>query len=537
MVMNYDALESRYPSRRGLVYGKKGMVCTSQPQAAQAGLDILKKGGNAVDAALAAAACLTVVEPCSNGIGGDCFALVWKEGRLYGLNGSGPSPALLKADRLWQAGLTEIPEKGWIPVTVPGVPAAWACLNERFGALSLREDLQPAVDCAGEGFPVTPVIAHAWRQAGRAMMPLRGKEEFQEWFRVFTDDGRTPEAGELWRLPDHARTLEAIGESRAEEFYRGCLADAMDAFSRRTGGLLRKEDLLSYAPQWVEPVSVTSKGYDIWELPPNGNGVVVLAALNILEQLKIKGHEDPEGIHRQLEAMKLAFADGQQFLADPRRMRLPVDALLNKSYAKERAGQIRERAMLPEHGNPYCGGTVYLCTADESGMMVSFIQSGYDDFGSGLVVPGTGINLQDRGCGFSLDPESPNFLEPGKRPYHTIIPGFLGKDGAALGPFGVMGAMMQPQGHVQVLMNLIDFGMNPQDALNAPRWQWKGERKVELEAGFGPEVLCSLRKRGHEVLVPENSWSMGRGQMILRQENGVYVGATEPRADGCALPW
>jgi len=535
--MKFDALEYRYPSRRNLVYGRKGMVCTSQPLAAQAGLDVLKKGGNAVDAVIAAASVLTVTEPCSNALGGDCFALIWKEGKLYGLNGSGPSPALMDAQKVWDAGYTEIPEKGWLPVTVPGVPGAWAALNERFGNLSLREELDAAITYAREGYPVSPVISHLWKEAKTPLEPLKDQEEFKEWYRVYTKEGRTPEPGEMWRLPDHADSLELIAQSNAREFYHGSLADKIDAFSQKTGGYIRKADLEDYAPLWVEPISTEYKGYRVWEMPPNGNGLVALMALNIAEQLEIPDHDKAEAVHRQIEAMKLAFADGLRYVADPGTMDVETAGLLSKEYAAKRAQLVDDEARFPEYGDPRCGGTVYLCAADESGMMVSFIQSGYDDFGSGIVIPGTGINLQDRGCGFSLDPEHPNFIGPKKRSFHTIIPGFLTKDNEAVGPFGVMGALMQPQGHFQVLMNMIDFGMNPQDALNAPRWQWRRNNLIELEPGYGPEILEDLKRRGHNAVFVPDSFSMGRGQMILKNAQGVYVGATEPRTDGTVAVW
>ena len=419
--MKFNALEHRYPSARNLIYGRKGMVCTSQPLAAQAGLDVLKKGGNAVDAVIAAAATLTVTEPCSNSLGGDCFALIWKDGKLYGLNGSGPSPALLDAQKVKEAGYEELPEKGWLPVTVPGVPGAWAAMNARFGNLFLREELDAAITYARDGFPVSPVIAHLWKTAKSPMEPLKDKEEFKEWHRIFTKDGRTPEPGEMWSLPDQADTLELIAQSNAREFYHGSLADKIDAFSRETGGLIRKSDLEEYEPLWVEPISTEYKGYRVWEMPPNGNGLVALMALNIAEHLSFAGHDQAETVHRQIEAMKLAFADGLHYVADPEHMDMEVEHLLSKEYADKRAALIGDEAGFPEVGDPSCGGTVYLCAADESGMMVSFIQSAYDDFGSGIVIPGTGINLQDRGCGFSLDPKHPNFIGPKKRSFHTII--------------------------------------------------------------------------------------------------------------------
>lgn len=527
----------RYPVMRNPVYGRRGMVSASQPLAAQAGISILKRGGNAVDAAIAAAACLAVTEPTSNGIGGDCFVQVWRNGRLYALNASGPAPALLSADVVREQDFDKMPERGWLPVTVPGVPAAWAELNERFGRLSLREDFDPAINCARRGFPVESVTAACWREAGEKMAPYADREEFKEWFRVFTKNGRTPEAGEIWGSEDIANTLESIAESRGLSFYHWTLADKIDAFSQKTGGLLRKKDLESYRPHWVDPVCVSYRGYDVWELPPNGQGLVALMALGMLEQTTPVGHDDVRTIHQQIEALKLAFADGQRYIADPDYAEIPVEEMVSETYLKQRASLIGDRAVVPAYGNPYSGGTVHLCAADEEGTMVSLIQSNYEDFGSGIVVPGTGINLQDRGCNFSLDQSCPNYLAPGKRPYHTIIPGFLTKDEQAVGAFGVTGAFMQAQGHVQALMNMIDFHMNPQEALNAPRWQWKNDLRVEVEAGFDEDVVKALRQLGHIVEVAPVGASMGRGQIIIRNDNGVYVGGCEPRADGCVAVW
>ena len=522
------------------MYGRKGMVCASQPLAAQAGLEILKQGGNAVDAAIAAAACLTVTEPVSNGIGGDAFAQVWYQGRLYGLNSSGPAPALAEAEKIREKGYSAMPKQGWIPVTVPGIPAAWASLSERFGALPFKELLSPAIQYAEEGYPVSPTVSELWEEEFRRFMKASDEEDgalYRRWFEVFAPEGAPPKAGEIWRSPAHAETLRELPATNCASFYQGALAEMIDAFSKAGGGFLRKEDLEQYAPEWVEPVTVRYRGYDVWEIPPNGHGIVVLMALNLLEGFSFGARDCPDTIHRQIEAMKLAFADGLHYIADPAWMRVETERLLSKEYADSRRRLIGESARLPEHGDPHCGGTVYLCTADREGNMVSYIQSNYNGFGSGLVVPGTGIALHNRGANFSLDPSSDNCIAPGKRPYHTIIPGFLTKDGQAVGPFGVMGAFMQPQGQVQAVTNLIDFHMNPQAALDAPRWQWTGGNSVEVEPSFPQWIAADLRRRGHALTIAADSLSFGRGQMILRQDNGVYLGATEPRADGMAAVW
>lgn len=532
MQFRFDAQRYPYPSCRRVIFGRRGMVCASQPLAAQAGLDILRRGGNAVDAAVATAACMTVLEPVSNGLGGDSFALVWTKGRLYGLNGSGPAPMAADPQALRDAGHTAMPLTGWAPVTVPGAPGAWAALSQRFGRLPFAELLEPAVSYAREGYPVSPVISALWEEAipfYRAQLPA---ELFEIWQRLFAPEGRAPAPGELWRLPEHAATLEELARTGAQSLYQGPLAAAVDAHARATGGALRREDLAAYRPEWVEPVSVNYRGYDVWELPPNGHGIVALMALNILEGFRLDSFGTPETVHRQLESIKLAFGDGLRYIADPRFMQVDVGRLLSKDYAARRRAQIGARALEPAPGDPNSGGTVYLCAADGEGNMVSYIQSNYNGFGSGVVVPGTGIALHNRGSGFSLDPASENCLAPGKKPYHTIIPGFLSQGGEAVGPFGVMGAFMQPQGHLQVVSNLVDFGMNPQQALDAPRWQWLCGRQIELEQGFSGDLARELLRRGHQVSLPVEDTRFGRGQIIWRGENGVLCGGTEPRTDG-----
>ncbi|HHX04377.1 MAG TPA: gamma-glutamyltransferase [Tissierellia bacterium] len=514
------------------------MVATSTPVAAQAGLDVLKKGGNAVDAAVATAAALTVVEPSSNGIGSDNFALIWSEGKLHGLNASGKSPMLLNREEVLRLGHTSMPFYGPVSVTVPGAPGGWNEMVRRFGKLSLRENLAPAIDLAENGFAVGTKNAYLWNE-GINFYVADGLVDgpFKHIFETFTRNGKCPEPGDIVRLKDHARTLTEIGQTNAESFYRGNLAQKIDDFMVSIGGYLRAEDLAMFQPEWVEPISVNYKGYDVHEMPPNGHGIVALMALNLLKKMELSERESSDTYHKMIEAIKLAFVDGQKYITDPAKMTVKVEELLSDAYAQERVKQIGSTAILPQAGDPRSGGTVYLCTADGEGNMVSLIQSNYNRFGSGLVVPGTGISLQDRGANFSLDPEHDNCLEPGKRPYHTIIPGFLTKDGRPVGPFGVMGGFMQPQGHVQVVVNTVDYAMNPQDALDAPRFQWVGEKKVQLESSVPDYVAAELAQMGHEIIPMFNQTDFGRGQIIWRSEDGSLVGATEPRTDGTIAVW
>jgi gamma-glutamyltranspeptidase/glutathione hydrolase len=535
--MNYNALDYPYPSQRVTTYGSRGMVAASQPLAAQAGLDILKKGGNAIDAAVATAACLTVVEPTSNGIGSDAFAIIWAKGRLHGLNSSGPAPKGISIEAVTKAGHKEMPVYGWTPVTVPGAPAAWAELVSKFGRLPLAEVLGPAIEYAERGFPLSPIVSMNWKAAFNRYKAVLKGEEFQNWFDVFAPNGRAPEPGEIWSSSQHAATLQRIAETNAEAFYRGELAEKIDAFSRKYGGYLRKEDLEQYHPQWVNPVGINYRGYDVWEMPPNGHGMVALMALNILKGFEFSARDSVETHHKQIEAIKLAYSDGMKYITDPGRMKVGVKELLSDAYADERRQLIGERAILPLPGNPSKGGTVYLAAADGEGNMVSYIQSNYQGFGSGLVVPGTGISLQNRGSNFSLDPGHHNALEPGKRTYHTIIPGFLTRNNQPMGPFGVMGDFMQPQGHVQVVMNTVDFKLNPQAALDAPRWRWIKERTVEVERSFPSNLIEELKKLGHNVDIGLELGKFGRGQIIWRDDNGVLAGGTESRADGTIAVW
>ncbi|WLR55329.1 gamma-glutamyltransferase [Mesobacillus subterraneus] len=527
-----------FPSQRMATVARNGMVATSQPLAAQVGLDILKKGGNAIDAAIATAACLTVVEPTSNGIGGDAFALVWVKDKLYGLNASGPAPQSISIEKVKELGHAKMPSHGWIPVTVPGAPSAWVELSKKFGRLPLTEVLQPAIDYARNGYPLTPILAKYWKGAFKAYKNRFQGEEYEEWFRIFAPEGKVPEVGEMWKSEDHAKTLQEIAESNGESFYRGALADRIAEASEKAGGFLRKSDLENYHPEWVDPISVSYRGYEAWEIPPNGQGIVALMALNILKGYEFSHREDVNGVHLQLEAMKQAFTDGKEYVTDPKTMEAKVADLLSEQYGEDARAKISAEARMPEPGSLPKGGTVYLSTADGEGNMVSFIQSNYMGFGSGVVVPGTGIGLQNRGHDFSLDPNHANALAPGKKTYHTIIPGFITKDGQAVGPFGVMGGYMQPQGHVQVAMNMIDFGLNPQAALDAPRWQWIEGKQIEVEHTFPNYIVKELAARGHQMKVAYDGGSFGRGQVIVRNpETGVLTGGTEMRTDGAIACW
>ena len=532
----FDPLAQRYASQRFPIYARGGMVNCSSPQAAAAGLELLRRGGNAVDAAVAAAAALTVVEPTANGLGSDAFALVWseKERRLFGLNASGPAPMLASAERVLAEGLAvdgKMPRLGWAPVTVPGAVGAWAALNRRFGRLTLAETLAPAVDYAENGYPCAPNLAEVWDRAFQSYRRQLSGAVFEPWFKTFAPGGRAPRAGELVRLPDHADTLRAIGESGGESFYRGETARKIDAASRADGGFLRYEDLAAYEPLWVEPLRLPYRGCEVCEIPPNGQGIVALTALNVLKNFEQSDREDPLTCHRQIEAVKMAFAEALRHVTDPREMRVDPQELLDPAFGAALAAKMTGRAQVWTSALPPRSGTVYLCCADHEGNMVSYIQSNYMGFGSGIVADGTGVALQNRGADFSLDPAAANVLRPGKRSYHTIIPGFLMKDGAPLGPFGVMGGYMQPQGHVQVVTNLLDFAMDPQQALDAPRWQWMRDGRVTVETRFPAALAQALAQRGHELSVDPDTTSFGRGQIILRQPNGVLVGGTESRTD------
>lgn len=532
MKKQIDYLNYPYPSQRTPVFAPNGAVASSQPLAAHAGLRILLKGGNAIDAALATAATLTVVEPTSNGIGGDAFALFWADGKLHGINGSGKSPSNISIKKVKDRGYDKIPKYGWIPVTVPGIPGTWAKLSKKFGRLPLTEVIKPAIEYAEKGFPLSPVTGKYWNYAYKRYKNNLKGEQFSNWFSTFAPKGRAPKIGEMWNSPYHARTLQKIAETNAESFYKGEIAEKIDNFSRQYNGFLRGEDLADFEAEWINPLNINYRGYDVWELPPNGQGLIALMALGILNEMKVQNKENPETYHKQIEALKLAMIDGKKYITDIEKMsKKPVD-LLAENYLKQRRKKIGKKAIKPEPGHPPGGGTVYLAAADSEGNMISYIQSNYMGFGSGLVVPDTGIALQNRGHLFSLDPDHDNALECKKKTYHTIIPGFLTKDNRPIGPFGVMGGYMQPQGHLQVISNTIDHDLNPQAALDAPRWQWVNGKKIKVEHHFPRHIAQKLSRMGHQIEVSLDSGSFGRGQLIWQKHGGSYVAGTEPRTDG-----
>jgi gamma-glutamyltranspeptidase/glutathione hydrolase len=517
-----------YPSQRMPVLARN-VVATSQPLAAQAGLRMLLKGGNAVDAALAAAIALTVVEPTSNGIGSDAFAILWDGRKLHGLNSSGRSPRALSPGRF--AGRTTLPTLGWDTVTVPGAVAAWAALSQRFGALAFADLFEPALDYAARGFPVAPITAARWQDA-HVRYP-----DFPEIQRAFFPGGRAPHAGEVFRCPSQAETLAAIADTSGEAFYRGPLARAIADCAAAEGGLMTAEDLAAHRADWVEPIAVDYGGVRLHEIPPNGQGIAALIALGILRHLAPGRFavDSAESLHLQIEAMKHAFSDAFRHVGDPACMEVTSAELLQEDRLAAAAAEIRmDTAATLGTTRPAGGGTVYLTAADASGMMVSYIQSNYLGFGSGVVIPGTGIALQNRGLGFTLTAGHPNCVAGGKRPFHTIIPGFVTRSGQPLMSFGVMGAHMQPQGHVQMMVRVFDYGQNPQAACDAPRWHVAPDGSVQLEPGFPPDTPAGLARRGHRVSTTAPRSLYGGGQLIHRLEDG-YAAASDWRKDGQAV--
>lgn len=531
-MIKLDPQNYPYPSKRNVVYARNGMCNAGNPHAASAGLQTLLKGGNAVDAAVAMASAMPVVEPTGNGLGADCFVILWYEGKMYGLNASGPAPKSLSVAALKDRGFEKIPSYGVEPIDVPGAVAGWMTLHERFGKLPLEEVMAPAIRYAEKGYPVTPNISRLWQEAFENYSKYRDRPEFQGWFDTFAPNNTWLKPGEMFRCPDMAKTLKEIAATKGEAFYRGAIAEKIDAFFKKHNGFLTKEDLAAFKPEWVDPISVNYHGVDVWELPPNGHGITVLMALQILKDMNLAERDCADTMHKQIEAMKLAMVDTAEYVAEPSFMRVSVDQLLSEDYAAKRRALINDKAIMPEPGDPGCPSTVYFCCADADGNMVSFIQSNFRGFGSGIVVPGTGISLNDRAENFKFDENHANALTGGKRPYHTIIPGFLTQDGKPLGPFGIMGGWMQPQAHVQVVMNMIDWHLNPQQALDAPRWQWVGGKKVEVEQETPNYIIRQLQRMGHQIVVQPDPYHMGRGQVILRDENGVLCGATEKRTDG-----
>ena len=542
-MFSFDPQKYAYPSHRNVVYARRAMACTSVPLGAQIGIDVMKRGGNAMDAAVAMAAAMPLLEPTGNGLGSDCFALIWveKEKKLYGLNASGVAPAALSLDVFRGKGLTAVPKEGWLPTMVPGAPAGWAAIHDRFGTKPLAELFAPAADYAREGVPVPVNVEKQWGKDAKRIAAAMERDPAPHayWWKSFMKpDGSPYRAGDLFRWAEYADTLEELAATNCESYYRGPLMEKIVAFSKETGGYFSEEDFRNYHPEWVEPITADYKGYTVCEIPPNGHGITVLMALNILKGLELPADkEDPETYHKIIEAIKLAFADTKTYVADPRYMKTKVADLLSEEYAARRRALITDRELTPEPGDPSCGGTIYLCTADPEGNMVSFIQSNYTTFGAGVAIPGTGISLQNRGANFSLDPDSDNCVAGGKKSYHTIIPGFMLKDGEAVGPFGVMGAFMQPQGHVLVAVNTVDYHMNPQECLDAPRIQWVGGKHIQLEREVPAHIGQKLSEMGHEVEVLNSNLSMGRGQIIWRTENGLLAGGTEPRCDGTVAAW
>ena len=524
-----------YPSRRQPVMAAN-VVATSQPLAAQAGLEMMRRGGNAMDAAVATAAALTVVEPTSNGIGADNFALVWAGGGLHGLNASGHAGSAMTPEQF--SGMDEIPTRGWGGVTVPGAVSGWVELANRFGALPFPTLLEPAIRYARDGYLVSPEIAYYWRAGARAYRA----PELAAWRDTFAAGG-PPSAGSYVKLPDHAATLELIAETGGEAFYRGELAEKIADASRDGGGFLSAGDLANHGADWVRPIATDYHGVRLHEIPPNGQGIVALIALGILRNtiLTDLDVDSPEWLHLQIEAMKLAFADGHRYVADPRFMDVDPQSLLDDAYLASRAKLIDpDRAQDFKHGTPKQGGTVLLTTADAEGNMVSFIQSCYTGFGSGVVIPGTGISMHNRGCCFTLEEGHPNEVGPNKRPYHTIIPAFVTRpnDDGTEDPvmaYGVMGGYMQPQGHQQVLCRIVDNEQNPQAALDAPRYQVFEGLRVSIEPGFADATYQKLRDLGHDLTVTERRYaSFGRGQVIYATDGG-YIAGSDLRCDGQAV--
>lgn len=519
--------EFPYTSKRMPVMARN-IVATSQPLAAQAGLEMLKKGGNAVDAAIVTAIVLTVVEPTSNGIGSDAFAIVWDGNELHGLNASGKSPAGWDFEHFSQ--YKSMPQSGWDSVTIPGAVSSWVELSKHLGHLSFEDLFEPAIKYAYNGFLVSPRTAKEWSSAPETY------EDFPEFASAFLPDGKAPEAGEKFEFKAQARTLEKIAETKGEAFYQGDLADKIVAYARATGGLITKEDLANHKANWVETISINYHGFTLHEIPPNGQGIAALVMLGILEHWGIQDYpvDSADSLHLQIEAMKLAFADTHRYVSDPSSMEIDYKDLLNLDYLLKRAKLIDlKKAQNPGYGAPEQGGTVYLTTADINGMMVSFIQSNFKGFGSGIVVPDTGISLQDRGACFSLKRGHPNQVEGGKRPFHTIIPAFVTKDGQPLMSFGVMGGSMQPQGHAQMMVRIFDYHQNPQAASDAPRWRVLKDMEVAFEPGLEPEVLKDLSSRGHRIKIIEDP-VFGGAQIIYKLADG-YCSASDHRKDGQAV--
>ncbi len=545
--MAADRVTGRTFATRSVVIAPRGMVATSHPLATQIGLDILKQGGSAVDAAIAANAALGLMEPTGNGMGGDLFAIVWDAGSksLHGLNASGRSPAALSREWFLENGFEKIPAYGPLPVSVPGAVDGWFELHGRFGKLPMTRLLQPTIDYARNGHPVHETIQFYW---GKSIGHL---SKYPGYVEQMTIDGRAPRIGEMWKNPNLANTLERIANEGRDAFYRGDIARVIGSYMHENEGFLSYEDMAAHHSDWVEPQSVNYRGYNVWELPPNGQGIAALQMLNLMEPYDIAamGFGSADYVHLFIEAKKIAYEDRARFYADPDFNDIPVSELLSKDYANERGKLMDMKKAADEypHGDPYAlrdGDTIYLTTADADGNMVSLIQSNYREMGSGMTPPGLGFILQNRGELFNLQPGHANSFEPGKRPFHTIIPAFITRDGKPWISFGLMGGGMQPQGHVQIVVNLLDFGMNLQEAGDAPRIHHFGSSQptgevmedggiVNLETGFNHEVIRDLKRRGHTIQFAHGPY--GGYQAIMRDpDSGVYYGASESRKDGQA---
>jgi len=533
-----------YPTTRIPVFARN-IASTSHPLAAQAGLKIMQQGGNAVDASIATAAVLMVVEPVSNGLGSDMFAIVWDGEKLHGLNASGTAPQAWSPEYyekkygIGTDGFANRPLRGWDTVTIPGAIAGWQALHNKFGKLSFTEILAPAIDIANQGHAIAPIVAHKWAAGIPALIDQPGFKE------MFMPNGRAPHIGERFQALGMAKAFERICKYGTEDFYQGEIAQAIVNHSKAHGGSMELSDLQKYQPDWVDLISTHYRGYDIHEIPPSGQGIGALIALGILENLRLEDYPVDSVLsqHLQIEAMKLAFADVYQYVADPKSMRVQPSEMLDPDYLKERAKLIKlDQATHFKFGMPSSGGTVYLTTADSSGMMVSFIQSNYMGFGSGVVVPEFGVSLQNRGVGFSLDRKSANIVAPGKRPFHTIIPAFMTKEvnGKTFPQmsFGVMGGDMQPQGHLQTVVRMLSYNQQPQSACDAPRWKVNRDFTLDVESNLNANTVEGLKGLGHQLKSIEDPYmDFGSGQFIWRQSedlNDGYVAASDSRRDGLA---
>ena len=525
-IFNWDF---KYPSKRMPILANN-IVATSQPLASQAGIQMILKGGNAVDAAIASAIALTVVEPTSNGIGSDAFAVLWDGKKVIGLNASGRSPSALTPEHYSQ--YKSIPNNGWDSVTIPGAVSAWVELSKKYGQLEFKELFEPAIKYAEKGYLVSPIIAEIWPFLSKRFK----RRKFTEFHATFMPNGEAPKPGELFKLPTLGKTLRTIAESEGEAFYSGILAKKIVEFAKKTGGLITLDDLENHKATWEKTLRIEFNDVILHEIPPNGQGLSALITLGILKNFNLNNYQidSPDCLHLQIEAMKLAFADAYRYISDQSTLEFDPSFLLRSSYLSERTNLIDfKMAKLFKAGIPNYGDTVYLSTADADGMMVSYIQSNYMDFGSGIVIPRTGISLQNRANGFNLIKDHPNQIGPNKRPYHTIIPAFVTKNKDPLMSFGVMGGSMQPQGHVQMMVRIFNYGQNPQTAIDAPRWRVLDNLKVSIESGFKKNVYEELSNRGHQIS-KEYFYKFGGAQIIYKLEDG-YIGASDWRKDGQAV--